>query len=1454
MLDKIISFSIKNKMIIGIFTIALIIWGSYSLSRLPIDAVPDITNNQVQVITLSPSLASQEVERLITFPIEQTMATIPKLEEVRSISRFGLSVITIVFKDGVDIYWARQQVSEKLIAATKEIPAGIGSPELAPISSGLGEIYQYVVHPKKGYEKKYSAADLRTIQDWIIRRQLLGIPGIAEVSSFGGILKQYEIALNPDRLRSNNISISDVYNALQRNNQNTGGSYIDKKPNAYFIRTEGLIKSLGDIEHIIVKNVENGAPVLIRDIATVQFGSANRYGALTRNAEGEAVGGIVMMLKGENSNMVVNKVKDRITEITKSLPDGVEIEAYLDRSQLVKKAIDTVKNNLIEGALIVIFVLVLFLGNLRAGLVVASVIPLAMLFAISMMNLFGVSGNLMSLGAIDFGLVVDGAVIIVEATLHHLHYRKNTNTLSQEEMDGEVYHAAVQIRSSAAFGEIIILIVYLPLLALVGIEGKMFGPMAQTVSFAILGAFILSLTYVPMASALFLSKKIPTKKNFSDKMIEFFQRLYTPVLVGALKRKFLTVASAVGLFIICIIIFMNMGGEFIPTLEEGDFAVETRLLTGSSLTETVEKVTMASEILMKNFPEVKQVIGKIGSSEIPTDPMPIEACDLMVILKEKKEWTSAHGREELANKMQEALESIPGVNFGFQQPIQMRFNELISGVKQDVGIKIFGDDMDELAALAEKIGKLAGKTNGAKDIYVEKVGGLSQIVVDINREKIAKFGIDIETVNQAVNTAFAGQSAGTVYEGEKRFDLVLRLDKQSRQTLADVQNLYVSNKAGQQIPLSQLADVNLQIGPNQVQREEGKRRIIVGFNVRGRDVESLVKEIQAKIDANIKLPAGYFIRYGGQFKNLQEASARLSIAVPVSLALIILLLYFTFSSLNQALLIFSAIPMAAIGGVFALLLRGMPFSISAGVGFIALFGVAVLNGLVLIGEFNRLKALGLTDIKEIILKGTSVRLRPVLMTAFVASLGFLPMALATSNGAEVQRPLATVVIGGLISSTILTLIVLPCLFIYFEKLRNKFASKKVVTVAVILLGLIPQFSSAQNNKIMNEWVGSALKSNNTLLAANKEIQQYQFLRKTSSEIGKTSVNLTYGQYNSYAKNDNNFTIAQSLPFPTTMLAKNKLAVSYVQSSILKRKFSESEIIYSIKQIYYDWLYLNQRKLLLQKRDSLYNMLTKASELRYKTGESTLLEKSTSEARSKEIRNQLEQLENDRNIIKSRLRAILNSSPPDFTDTHNDEAILTFKVDSALSAKNPYVMYIKQQIQIAENQKKFEKNSLLPDITIGYFNQTLYGVPYGSDLYTAPLAGYGNRFQGIIAGVTIPLWIGPQRARIKAAQSLKENAELVYKQTENNIAADIIAAYEEYLKNQRSLAYYKESGLPNAELISSKSTLSFQKGEIGYAEHVINLQQAEEIKQNYLTTLLNYNKSIITLEFLSGLTQ
>ena len=1038
MLDKIIHYSIKNKLVIGLFTLALVVWGAYSITRLPIDAVPDITNNQVLIITIAPSQSALDIERLVTFPVEQTMATIPGINEIRSFSRFGLSVVTIVFDDNIDVYWARQQVNERLALASDQIPPGVGKPEMAPVTTGLGEIYQYILRPEKGFEKKYDAMELRSMQDWIVRRQMLGIPGVADVASFGGYLKQYEITINPDKLRSYNLGIEDVFTALEKNNQNTGGAYIDKKPNAYFIRSLGLIGTTDDIGNIVVKSTEGGIPILIRNIAEVQFGHATRYGAMTYNAEGEVVGGLVLMLKGENSSAVVNRVKERMAQIQNNLPEGVTIEPFLDRSDLVSRAIGTVETNLIEGALIVIVVLVLFLGNLRAGLIVASVIPLAMLFAVSLMHVFGVSGNLMSLGAIDFGLIVDGAVIIVEATMHHLGLRTLTQRLTQSEMDQEVYESASKIRSSAAFGEIIILIVYLPILALVGIEGKMFKPMAQTVSFAILGAFILSLTYVPMMSALFLSKNPVHKRNISDKMMEFYHRQYTPVINAALRHKFIVVISSVILFAISLILFIRMGGEFLPTLEEGDFAVETRVLTGSSLSYTIDAAGKGAEVLLREFPdEVEEVIGKIGTSEIPTDPMPIEACDLIVVLKPKDEWVKADGREDLAEKMSEALEVVPGVTFGFQQPIQMRFNELISGVRQDVAIKIFGEDLEVLTFLSQDVAKVVRTVEGARDQYVEEVTGLPQIVIDINRAEVAKYGLNIEAINQAINTAFAGQSAGLVFEGERRYDLTVRLASQNRQSIEDVRNLFVTAPSGEQIPLKQLADVQFKVGPNQIQREDAKRRITVAFNVRGRDVASIVKEIQTKIAAQVKFPPGYYTTYGGQFENLQEAKARLSIAVPAALFLIFSLLFFTFHSVKHAVLIFTAIPMAAIGGIFALLLRGMPFSISAGVGFIALFGVAVLNGIVLIAEFNRLKSEGMTDLHDIILKGTHIRLRPVLMTAAVASLGFLPMALATSAGAEVQKPLATVVIGGLISSTLLTLFVIPCLYIYFDRFGKK---------------------------------------------------------------------------------------------------------------------------------------------------------------------------------------------------------------------------------------------------------------------------------------------------------------------------------------------------------------------------------------------------------------------------------
>ena len=1038
MLTKIIEFSVKNKLVIVLFVIGLLLIGFYQTTKLPIDAVPDISDNQVQVITSAPSFGATDIERLVTFPIEQANSNIAGIKEIRSFSRFGLSLVTIVFEDDIDVYWARQQVSERLQQVQTQIPQGIGTPTLGPVSTGLGEIYQYVVRPKKGSGHKFDATSLRTIQDWIVRRQLIGVKGVAEVSSFGGKLKQYEIAVNPNKLNAFGITINDVFVAVEKNNQNTGGAYIEKKSTVLYIRSEGLIGSIQDIENIAIQRPNSDTPLFLRDVAELKIGYATRYGAMCYNDEGEVSGAVVMMLKGANSSEVIKNVKDRIVQIQKTLPDGVMIEPFLDRTKMVDNAIGTVEKNLLEGALIVIFVLVLFLGNFRAGLLVASVIPLAMLFAVCMMNLFGVSGNLMSLGALDFGLIVDGAVIIVEAVMHNLaiQSKKRQLIMNRSEMDMEVIKSSSKMMNSAVFGQIIILIVYLPIFTLEGIEGKMFKPMAQTVAFALLGAFVLSLTYIPMMSSYFLSKKINHKKNISGKIIDKVTFFYQKYLILSLRKPRQIMVAVLSLFIVSIFVLTTLGGEFIPALEEGDFALETRVLTGSNLTVTINAASQAAKVLLK-FPEVKKVVTKIGSGEIPTDPMPMEAADVMIILKDKSKWTSAKSFDALAAKMTLALADVPGVAFDFQYPVQMRFNELMTGAKQDVVCKIFGENLDTLAKYANKLGKIANTVKGADSPFVETITGIPEIIITYNRPMIAQHNLSISDINKVVNIAFAGQSMGLIFEGEKRFDLVVRLDNIERKNLEDVQNLLIPTPNGNQIPLNQLATVNIKNGPNQIQREDAKRRIIVGFNISGRDVQSIVSELQTKVAAKIKFPTGYFVTYGGAFENLQKAKSRLMVAVPISLLLIFVLLFFAFKSVRHGLLIYTAIPLSTIGGILFLALRGMPFSISAGIGFIALFGVAVLNGIVLVAEFNRLKAQGIQSLSRIVVSGTKLRLRPVLMTAFVASLGFLPMALSNGSGAEVQRPLATVVIGGLLVATFLTLFVLPILYILFEKGTKK---------------------------------------------------------------------------------------------------------------------------------------------------------------------------------------------------------------------------------------------------------------------------------------------------------------------------------------------------------------------------------------------------------------------------------
>jgi cobalt-zinc-cadmium resistance protein CzcA len=1474
MFDKIIAFSIKNKITIGLMTAGLILSGIYSAYHLPVDAQPDITNNQVQIISQAPSLGAQEVEQFITAPIELAMANIPHILEKRSISRSGISVITLVFKDDTDIYWARQQVNEQLKEAENAIPKGITSPLLAPITTGLGEIYQYVMHTRKGYEKKYTATELRTLQDWLVRTQLAGTPGVAEVSGWGGYVKQYEIALDNDKLNSLGLTIPEIYEALETNNENTGGSYIEQQNNVYFIRGIGQVTSLEDIRKIVVKN-SGGSPILIRDIANVQFGSATRYGAVTRNGEGEVVAGVTLMLKGENFNQVIRNVKERIVQIRKSLPEGVVIEPFIDRTELVGRAIGTVKTNLLEGALIVVLVLVLLLGNLRAGLVVASVIPLAMLFAFAMMRLFGVSGNLMSLGAIDFGLIVDGAVIIVEAIVFRL-TESNAFTakphLTQDEMDEEVYQAASKIRSSAAFGEIIILIVYLPLFALVGIEGKMFRPMAETVAFAILGAFILSLTYVPMMSALFLSKNTVHKLTISDRFIGFVQKYYQLMLIPVLRAKTLTVSLTVLLFVLSLWVFNRMGGEFIPTLEEGDLTVEISMMQGTSLSEVVKTFGKAEKILKDKFPEVKQAVTRIGSSEIPTDPMPMERGDMMLAMTPKSAWTSAVSREEMMEKMEDALSILPGINVEITQPMQMRFNELMTGIRQDVAIKIYGENLDILAVKAEEIAKLIGPVDGITDPYVEKVSGLPQIMVSYNRDKMAQYGLNIKTVNMIMRTAFAGSVAGVIFEGEKRFDMVVRLQKDLRKNISDVQNLLIPLHSGNKVPLSQVADITFKNAPAQVSREDGKRRIYVGFNVKGRDVERTVAEIRQIMDEQVDLPSGYYITYGGQFQNLQAAKERLSIAVPAALILIMVLLYVTFRSVKQSLLIFTAVPLAAMGGIAALWLRDMPFSISAGVGFIALFGVAVLNGIVLIGYFNHLKEEGMDNIYERVLVGTKVRLRPVLMTAAVASLGFLPMALSASAGAEVQRPLATVVIGGLLTATLLTLFVLPCLYLLFNRNEKSISSgntesKMVLPKSALLIlltaGLI--FGSgtvvrAQNKKpfspdsvktplSLDSAITLALKNNLQLRSSALSVRQSVVLQKTGVDLPKTEVMLTQDP-TSGGNMDNALSVTQSFAWPGLYKNQKKLLN---QQSLLAREAGNTarlEIIKAVKIAYYGCLMSRETLNLYYYQDSIFGSFIKKAEIRFKTGETSNLELISA-------RNQFQEVQ----LLKLNAAAELRSYELTLQQLLNTREILVLvnadipliqqpdPADSLYLSKNPQLNYDRQHIAVADARVRVEKSKGLPDITLGYSQQLVINSfdPANTNRGYFP----GTRIAGFQVGLAVPVFNGANRSRIKSEQLASQIAKTNYAQSESLLKLWYEQELSQYQANAHAVAWYTSGGLKLADEQLRIAQVSFNLGEIGYIEYLQNISSAVKNKLSYLEAVKRLNQSAIQLQYLKG---
>ena len=1438
MFDNIIAYSVRNKFVIGLFVAALIVWGLFSLKQLPIDAVPDITNNQVQIITISPTLATQEVEQFITTPVEFAVQSLQKTEEIRSISRFGLSVVTVVFEEGYDIYLARQLVNEKLKEAEEDIPDGLGTPEMAPLSTGLGEIYQYVVRPEKDFKDKYSPTELRSMQDWIVTRQLLGIEGVAEVNSMGGFLKQYEVAVNPFLLKSVGISINDIFMALKKSNENTGGAYIEKNSSAYYIRSEGLAKSLDDIGNIVVSDVGN-TPVLVKDVATVQYGKAPRYGALVRDGE-EVVGGKVMMFKGANSAQVTELVKERVIQIQKSLPEGVVIEPYLVRDKLVGTAIDTVKTNLIEGGLIVVFILVLLLGNWRAGLIVASVIPLAMLFAVSMMNLLGISANLMSLGAIDFGLIVDGAVIIVEAIVHRLQVNKAGKVLSQSEMNEEVITSSQKIRSSAAFGEIIILIVYIPILALVGIEGKMFKPMAQTVMLAITGALILSLTYVPMMAALVLSKKVINKRTIADRIVALFQSVYSPVLNVALRFKTVFVVATIIAFVYSLFVFSKMGGEFIPTLEEGDLAMQHILPPGSSLSQSVETAKMIQNKLLKDFPEIVDVVANIGSAEIPTDPMPVEIADYVLVMKPKSEWTSASNKQAMFEKLEESLHNIPGVGLEFSQPIQLRFNELMTGSKADIAIKLYGDDLDLLFEKAKKAEKVIRQIEGVGTVNVEQTIGMPQVMVSYDYQRMAQYGLHIQEVNQVIRSAFAGEKAGTIFEGDKRFDLVIRLDEANRKGIEDVKNLFITLNNGSQIPLNNVANIDLINAPMQVSRENTNRRIVIGVNVGNTDVESLVGKIQSELDTNVQLPTGYYFTYGGQFENLKAANARLSIAVPMALALIFILLYFTFGSISQAALIFTAIPLSAIGGIWALQLRALPFSISAGIGFIALFGVAVLNGIVLIGYFNQLKKEGMNDIKERIITGTRVRLRPVLMTAAVASLGFLPMAISTSGGAEVQRPLATVVIGGLLTATFLTLIILPILYFWLERWKARKPIKAKVsrgsTFVILLVVGLSYSTQAQNRPIaLDKAISIALNNHPNIKAAALDLEKNQSLQNLKYNLGTTDIAYQGdGLFDTrFGQQVNQIGIVQNFPSRSVTKAQNKLQDAYVSQSSTQKQITENELKWKIKQIYYDIQYKKELDKLYASLVSTYKEYHRKATVRVQVGAANRIEALTLQSKWKEYELLANQAKIELANLNRRFQLLLNTNEPVTTEDNLSMTIYSTQIDTI---SNPLLLQSQQAIAIETAKVDAMMADLKPSFDAGYALQ---------------LFNQGGLLNAVQIGVSVPLFNGQAKKRIDAQKMLIGIGDYQYQ-------SKLLEFKQDQLELQNTLALYKagvdfykdQMETINPEMVRI-SKLNYQAGEISYLELLNTLQLLATNNKNYYEQIVAYNKAVADFQFLTN---
>jgi cobalt-zinc-cadmium resistance protein CzcA len=1199
---------------------------------------------------------------------------------------------------------------------------------------------------------------------------------------------------------------------------------------------------MDDINQIVVQNTD-GIPVLIKDIAAVTLGAANRFGAITGNGEGEKVLGQVMMLKNGNSKKIIEDVKARILEIEKTLPEGVYINGFLERSELVGKTTFTVAENLILGCLIVIFVVVLLLGNWRSGLVVASVIPLCLLFAISFMNIFGIDANLMSLGAIDFGIIIDGSVIIVEFIAFQIarkskHLIGKSQSFIQKEIDEITFKSASKMMNSAIFGQLIILIVFIPILSLSGVEGKMFKPMAMTFSFALVGAMLLCFTYVPVVSSLFLKPTLENPNSISNKLIQQLVRVYKPVITWCLDNTRKVMLGAVALLLFSIGLFTTMGGEFIPTLDEGDFVIQPVLKTGTSLGKTIEITTKIEQITLKNFPEVSQVVSRIGAAEVPTDPMSMEESDIIVKLNPKSEWVSATNKDELADKIKSAIEAeIPNMEIEFTQPIEMRFNELISGSRSDIAVKVFGQDLDILAKKADQIAEAIKNVAGASDIIVEKTAGLPQMAVVYNRSKIAKYGLNISDLNDILSMNFAGKTAGTVFEGEKRFDLVLKLDAENRKDLDDLKNIFVTTPAGAQIPLQELADINYTEGPAKISRDNTNRRVVVGVNVRNRDLQSVVADIRNTIETKIDLPEGYYVSYGGQFENLQSAKDRLLVAVPIALFLIFVLLYFAFGSIKEALMVYSAIPLSAVGGILFLWIRDLPFSISAGVGFIALFGIAVLNGIVLIEHFKELKKEGIHDMNDLIIKGTTDRLRPVLLTALAAALGFLPMAISSSAGAEVQRPLATVVIGGLFTATLLTLVVLPVLFKVFDgtfQKKNKTKSISNINLMILMLFCTP-FLKAQHSQQLDDLIALGFENNKEIKAASIQIKQSAAQIKTAYNFDKTNIYYSYDQ-NNLARNNEPlkvFGIQQTFLFPTIYGAQKKVYTTTNQLDVNLFSLKKNQLASRIAHVYYKIIYLQQQQKSYDSMDSLYQKFAQASKRKFELGETNYLEKITAESKFRQIKTHKTQLEIEILATYEALNALLQTDIPIkiANDVHEPIALIDFS-----AAQNLYTNYQASVSKSYDMKVNLEKKSFLPDLNIEYFRGNNSGI--SQSLY------------GFQVGIAIPLLFTEKVAQVKVIKLEREKWEQE-KENQNTVIAQYIKQQkQEILKHQEALNYYDDFGEKVAEEIIKVTDSSFLQGEIDFFQYIQSIDNATQIRLQYYEAVYQYNAAQLNLYYLN----